>query len=1008
MCDLMKKGDEYKDFEVTDAFELKDYHSTAVKLYHKKLGLEVLHLVNDDKENLFSFSFRTINDNSTGVAHIMEHSVLCGSELYPLKDPFTQLSNQSVTTYLNAFTSPDKTCYPASSTVKADYFNLMSVYADAVFFPRLSRGIFLQEGHRLEKDAEGNYTIQGVVYNEMKGNYSSFEGVAGDISTTSLMEGCVYEKDSGGDPLVIPELTYEQYIDFHKKWYRPDNCFLFLYGNIPTKEQIDFLDRHFIKRLLKKYPDCIVSSKDKKAQVENFLKYLKPLPLREPKFVKAIGPGLEDGGKGNTVLVNFNFGHLADEFEKFEIVVLVSLLSNYDNSPLEKALVESGLGEDTAPQSGLEGLYDTLFTVGLRGVKNENTDKVKDLVFDTLKKVYKEGFKTEDIESIFMATEFLQREVKRNNGPYSLTLMNTAARSWSYGDSLKKAFRSDETIKKIHKMILNDDNYLKGLIKKYFLDNSNWTFCEIKPSNKYTKERDKLEQKIIRKILDSKTEKELEQDTIELKAFQSQKDDPTLIPNLKPADFLRDKKSFYKPFNLKYDRIKGASGTELDLLSSPEAVNGVSYVRVGFALDNLTLEELQWIPLFCKTVTEIGFGDLSWEEAADRVNRLTGGIGAVSYLRPAFQTKNAKKVAKESNYPDHIWLVFNLKVLDDKISDGLELLKEYITNVRFSDIKRIKDIAIEHRNDFVSSIVPAGHSFARRRTLRKNNAISALNEMWYGLSYLFIIRQQCDMKFKDVAARLNSIYQKIREGGSFIHITAEEKTIEKNKKLFSSFAAKTGLKAVQKARPLDFDALIKMTDIPDCEENGQEVFVIPAQIGYAAQATPATPYGEKENAVEEVATHWLSNILLWEKIRTEGGAYGGFCSTEENSGQLLFTSYRDPKPFKSNDVFDDCILQASKITFSEKDVEKAAIGTISDFITPVTPQRSGLASLMSALEALTDEDRMNKRINILKTTPEDLTQTFKNLHKKLNVRKYRVIICGRELVPSGKYKVLPL
>ena len=251
---IFEKGSEYNGFCVLNVFELKDYHSTAIYLRHKKTGLEVLHLVNDETENLFSFTFRTPNPEGNGAAHIMEHSVLCGSERYPLKDPFTQLSNQSVKTYLNAATYADKTVYPASSTVEADYFNLMSVYADAVFFPLLKKEAFIQEVHRLEIDEKGEYSIQGVVYNEMKGNYSSFESVANDEQIRSLFPDTNYAYDSGGDPLEIPSLTYEAFKAFHKKYYRPDNCLLFLYGNISTEEQLDFLQENFLDRLEKTVP----------------------------------------------------------------------------------------------------------------------------------------------------------------------------------------------------------------------------------------------------------------------------------------------------------------------------------------------------------------------------------------------------------------------------------------------------------------------------------------------------------------------------------------------------------------------------------------------------------------------------------------------------------------------------------------------------------------------------------------------------------------------------------
>ena len=364
MSELLKKGDSYKSFIVLNVFELPDYHSTAFHLRHTKTGLEVFHLLNDDPENLFAFAFRTPNTKANGLAHIIEHSVLCGSEKYPLKDPFVIMSNQSVKTYLNAMTYSDKTVYPASSIAKADYFNLMSVYGDAVFFPRLNKEIFMQEAHRLEIDENGNPSIQGVVYNEMKGSYSSFESVAADISLSSLLKGTIYEKDSGGDPLEIPSVTYEEFLNFHKTWYRPDNCFVFLNGNIPTVEQLDFLQENFLTRLEKKFPDIDVSESARKKRIDDFIKLVTPPKISNPIELYAEGPS-GDGEESNTVLVNWRVGRCENALSATEKVVLTGILCNHDGSPLQKALIESGLGEDLAPQNGLFGsIYSTILTIG--------------------------------------------------------------------------------------------------------------------------------------------------------------------------------------------------------------------------------------------------------------------------------------------------------------------------------------------------------------------------------------------------------------------------------------------------------------------------------------------------------------------------------------------------------------------------------------------------------------------------------------------------------------------
>lgn len=1009
MSDILKQGSGYKGFIVLKVFELKDYHSTAVYLRHRKTGLEVLHIVNDETENLFAFTFRTPNPKGNGAAHIMEHSVLCGSEKYPLKDPFTQLSNQSVKTYLNAATYPDKTVYPASSTIEADYFNLMSVYGDAVFFPRLSPEIFAQEAHRLEIDKNGKPSIQGVVYNEMKGSYSSFESVAMDVPFRNLLKGSVYEEDSGGDPLKIPSLSYEDYIAFHNKWYRPENCFVFLYGNIPTTKQLDFLQDQFLTRLEKRNPDFLWKPSVKEDILRRHIAYVSSDEVKEPLFVKDYGPAGEGKEKGSTVFITWNLGQSPDAFSATEKIFLTGILLNHDGSPLQKALIECGLGEDSAPGMGLESFYDTLFTVGLRGVKKADVEKVRDVVFSTLNEIADNGISKEDIDSTLMALEFSHREIRRLQGPYAMSIMNYPINAWLYGNDIEKSFRLRSVLEKVRANIRDKKGYLESLVRRFLIDNKNYIVAQITPSKKYTEERNKAEQSIIAALMSNTTAGEVKRQNEALHAFQSAKDDTSCLPHLSPKDFIVDGKRVSDSLSLELDSVKGSDGSDVDYFVSTENTNGITYLDVAFPADVLLPEDYPCLPLFTDTVSDCGWGSLDWGSAAAESAVHTGGISASLLTNELCLTKNSAPFIKEHRFCGRDWVVFKLRVIDEELKKGLELLSDNINLVDFHDAKRLKDIALETRNDYESSIVPGGHQYAMLRALRHSSRVAAVDEIWNGISQLYTLRALASADQRKNAEQFRRIIKEIKAGGGFIHITAEAETIKKSRPLIEDFAVKTGLSALKDKRPSSAEDFERLTDIDGPVPAGEnEVLVIPGQVGYAAETFPSIPYAQEGNAVMEICGHWLSSILLWERLRTIGGAYGAFCETDSVTGNILFATYRDPSPEKSNSVFEQCLREAASMDFSVDETEKAVMGTYSHFVTPKTPRAKGNIELLRVLYGINSDDRENKLLELLRCTPEELKTGFRRLADFSAQCKYRVIIGPENCIKIGKKVILPL
>ena len=1016
MSNTLKKGETYKSFEVLNVFEISDYHSTAIHLRHLNTGLEVFHMCNDDSENLFAFAFRTPNTKANGLAHIIEHSVLCGSEQYPLKDPFVTMSNQSVKTYLNAMTYSDKTVYPASSISKADYFNLMSVYGDAVFFPRLDREIFMQEAHRIEVDENGNPSIQGVVYNEMKGSYSSFESVASDISLTSLLTGTIYEKDSGGDPLEIPSVTYEEFLDFHKKWYRPDNCFVFLYGNIPTQEQLDFLQENFLDRLEKKIPHIDISEAARKKRLDEFLSLVTPQKTLAPIELYAEGPSGE-GEEGNTVLVNWLLGRAENALSGTEKVVLTGILCNHDGSPIQKALIESNLGEDLAPQNGLfSSIYSATLTIGLRGVKKGAEKKVEKVILDTVKQLVENGIPKKDIESTLMTLEFSHREIKRGHGPFAISLMARPIYGWLYGEGVEDQIRQRIHLEQIKQKIDSDDSYLTNLLKTLLLENPARSLVVVTPSKSYVKNREAEEQKRISALLKNKTIAEITAENEKLHAFQQAADDDTCLPHLSPSDFIIDGKPLMNRPKTEIDFIPGFDQTRVPFIKNAEHTNGIIYLDVGFPCDVLAPEDYPMLPAFADCVTECGWKNLDWAKASEECALYTGGLGVNLLTMQGPDTERSKALSDTYNWINRDWVIFRIAMLEECADFALKILADCLSGTDFSDKKRISDLLTESRNDFEASLIPDGHIFASNRVWCKNSRKNAVDEIWNGITQYFMIKKIADSSVEQTIASFKRIFSQLKKGGALIHATAEESGFKKLSELLPKLISELKISEPKNpcaCRDEQFYSLVELDGKKKSDDN-LEVFVASSQVGFGSECIPASSYSDEKSFSEEVCTHWLSNNLLWEKIRTIGGAYGAFCNAEPMSQNLIFTSYRDPSPFESCAVFEECLKEASELDFSDEEVVCAIMGCYSHFIQPQSPKGRGSSALTRLLYGICDEDREKKILGILNTTPHELKSAFKRLYEntKMENFKKRAVICTKNSLKSigncGKIISLPV
>lgn len=1011
----MKKNDVYKNWQVLDIQNLDEYNSRGIWLRHEKTGMEIFHLLNDDEENMFAFGFRTIPNDSTGVAHIIEHSVLAGSERYPLKDPFIVLNNQSIKTYLNAMTFPDKTVYPAASFVEKDYFNLMAVYGDAVFFPLLKEVIFQQEGHRVETDEQGNLSIQGVVYNEMKGNYSSFDGFANDMAVLGILEDTIYNNDSGGNPMNIPDLTYDQFRSFHKAYYNPSNCRLFLAGNIPTEKQIDFINERFVDPWLAKNPSFVSSDElRQKAESHGFRFQTGPFPdFEKPRTRNITGPkGGEDSDKNPTCVVSWVLGETHDVSLYMKAALLEEILLGHDGSPLMRILLESNLGEDVAPSSGADAdLAWIIFTAGLRGVSGKNADKVQKIVMAELERLVRDGVPESVTDAAMMALEFAQKEIRRGYGPYSMTLMERCYRSWMNGGSPYDTLFIRKTFEKMRSDLAADPDYVRNLIRELLLTNGNRSLITITPDASFEKEQKDAAEKHLEKIRNEASIDEIKRAQDEMHVFQQTpetEENLKKIPHLEISELSDDVLTYGTEIH---------SFGDVPVYVHEQPVNGITYVTAALPVDVLSAEDYMYLPLFATVLNGMGIGNDDWIAASERIAGIMGGYNASLHTESVTQsayneagiTENLVHNGKERTRLlfqkdcclGRAWLSLGAKMLSEKTAEGIDLIFDTIEHADFSDKKRLHDLLVEYKNDFAASIAPSGHQYAGSRTGCTATRAKAVDEMWNGLSQLYFIQKLLEMNEDDIILKLNDIKAALLKAGICVNITAEKQYLETALTSLESHLA--SWHAPVEPALSDDDIFYELA----CPEPDATWFDAHTQVGFAGMTLPAHTFGTKESVYEEMLARYLSNNILWEKIRTVGGAYGAMAAANSTENIFQMATYRDPVPESSLKVFTEALEEMASRKLTEDELEKVIIGTYSSSKQPRTPSEKGVTAWIRLLYGITDEDRAFRMHTVLTAKAEDIQNAAKMLLEVIDRKKCAVIFDkGQNYI--GKKVELPL
>jgi Zn-dependent M16 (insulinase) family peptidase len=988
-------------FKILDIVCLDEFKACGIYARHEKTKTEVFHVYNDDDENLFAYAFATAPSDSSGVAHIIEHSVLCGSKNYPLKDAFLVLAQGSLQTYLNAWTFPDKTVYPASSINEKDYFNLMAVYGDAVFRPNLDEWTFMQEGHHLEYSG-GRLGISGVVYSEMKGAYSSMDQYAADWSIRSVLPDTIYSLDSGGDPDHIPDLSYEAFKRFHAERYSTENCRIFLAGNIPTEKQLSFLNEKFFVNV----------------EPGNFV--VPPVSAAKswdaPRTYTADVPtGAEEKA---SVFMSWLCDSQYTQDDALPLSALTEILLGHDGAPLYRALIESALGEDLVPVCGLENeIKQPVFTAGLRGVAfsgggiEKKAVEIETLIMNEFKRLVTWGIPKEEIESAMLSLEFSNREIKRAHGPRSLVWLRRSLRGWIHGSVPWKTLLFVPEFENLKKSIESDERFFEKLIQKMFLDNPHRALVILRPEKDFLSKKEnvlneKLRQK--EKSLTEREKKEIKEKNKKLGKLQNTPDSAGALKTI-PHLSVNDLSCYIEKIPRSLIETGG-----IPVLNHEIFTNGITYCDFAFPLDVLDPADYLWIPLFSHCIAGLGLPGMNYAEVSSLLARNTGDF--FSALRTGSIPRGTNEMIKTPSglldIAGRDWIIFRVKTFDYKVEPALALVKKIIVDADFSDLRRLRDLVLEMKNEFDANLANSGSMFASLRGNRSLTRACGIVELWAGFTALEFIHRIAEYDTAELSRNLTRIRDKlVSEAGLFINITGENgAALPIIEKTFSCFAPPRRRGEICYEKDF-FDKVVSSQNIlcSGAKKDSPEIFSSAAlQIGFAVLSLNGSGIGTKEASAETVLAHYLSTGALWTALRMKGGAYGAGASANSIEGTFTFSTYRDPKPRESLAAFSKILNAVQKIKITDDMLEKIIIGTYAKEKHPTANPLKGFNDFMRFLYNISDERREANLKNIIAAGSGDIADAAARLCRVLSKDSPRVILAGdtESALAARKFKTV--
>jgi len=928
-------------FTLVQTCILEEINANLLQFEHARTGARFVHLACDDSNNMFAVAFKTPPEDSSGIAHILEHTVLCGSRNYPVRDPFFSMLKRSLNSFMNAFTSSDWTCYPFSSQNHKDFSNLLSIYLDAAFFPLIREQDFAQEGHRLEFSEMDNpdsaLEFKGVVYNEMKGAMADPSSLLERRTTRHLYPTTCYHHNSGGEPQDIPDLTCEDLKAFHARYYHPSNACFFTYGNFPVAEHLERIDSQVLQHF-----DAI----EIKSEVP-------PEPHRDqPVFSEEtfpLDPG-EDLSAKTMLHMAWLTNDISDSYTRLCMTLLSQLLLGNPGAPLYKALLDSGLGKNLTPGCGYHDDYRTTsFAVGLQGTEPDQAKAIEACILENLQSIAATGFSQGRIDAAIHRMELANREVTGGSYPYPITLLLRILGPWLHCDDPTSALKFDTHFERLRADVAKG-RFFEGLIQTWLLDNRHRVTLCLRPDQKQgaheqEQERERLEE--IKTSLTSAQKQALVEQAQQLQQNQEQVEDLSCLPDLEMEDI--------DPVEPRVEaKSCNIAGLEVQRFAQP--TNGLSYMNVYFPCAHIEDELIPYVPLFCSMLTQVGTDRYDYVEMAQRMEAKTGGISCSASVMNDIHTLERA----------HVWVRLKGKALDRNAAPLCDIMAELCTKAEFSDTERLATVIGQIKSSMENSIPASGHSFAAQAGAAYLTPAAQRRELWGGLAQLQHIKQLAALAQEDLthtAEMLTRLQQQLFERSNMrAAIAAEEGQLDN---------ASSALKSLIQALPADKVGgnapLEGLT--PQAAQLGWATSI---PVSYVTRCFRTIPYSHKDAAALNVLATLLRANFLHREIREKGGAYGGMASNSSDGGIFCMLSYRDPHLERTLDVFTRALQWVEGGTFGAQEIKEAVLSVFSSHDRPKAPSGRAATEFASQLQGLTYPMRQQFRENLLKVTREDL------------------------------------
>lgn len=932
---------EYPGWKVLEERKIAEFDISATLLEHARTRAKYLHMATQDDNNAFSVNFRTTPMDSTGVAHILEHTTLCGSQKFPVRDPFMKMLNRSLSTFMNAMTGPDYTLYPFSTCNEQDYYNLMSVYLDSVFKPLLREQDFLQEGWRLEHDdIADNQTplvIKGVVFNEMKGAYANAQSLFGQQLLNNLYPSHTYSNSSGGFPLDIPQLTWENLKKFHAEHYHPSNARFLSYGNLPLENHLAKIDSEYLSKFEFLELDTSVPKESRWSEARRVDVTCAPDPMNP------------DPVKQSTVAVSYLMADVTDTNHSFALQVVCELLTGGPGSPFYKSLIEPGFGSNFSPVSGYEDhTKETNFTIGLQNIKQEDTDQILQVIDDTIDKVIEEGFDADKIEAVLHSYEL---SLKHKSANFGMNLIMSMTPFWNHTENPLSFLEVNKTVTWFKEQLAKDPKFLQDLVKQYLKENKHKLVQTMNPVENFSeleqKQFDELEQKL-REDLSEGDKEVIHAKCLELQKMQDDKEDASCLPTLKVADI----SSYYLGTVLDQRMI---CNTPVQVSAQP--TNEVSYFRAMIDTSTLPADLKPYLPIFTSVLTKMGAAHLNYADLDTAVELRTGGLAASCHVQE--DQDNLNKYVEAVLLSSHC--------LDRNIDSMFDLWANIFSDAHWQDNNRLSQLLKMSATNTLNGIASSGHRYAMASAASTLNPASGLSETFSGMSHVQLLSKLSQGDVSELVKKLKMIATLVLNKNR-MKCALNTSNTDGLMKGTEGFLNKIGGEYQNFSWGVKLDTeFSSKTDDQFKPSSNQQHYVTPYPINYTSLSIPTVNYTHPDYAPLRVLAAVLSSKFLHPEIREKGGAYGG--GAMAGGGTFTFYSYRDPKNLETFSVYRKSGEWALENNYEQKDVDEAILRVFQSLDAPITPGYKGLRYFLSGIS---DDVFASHRVSIKDVKVADL------------------------------------